>query len=166
MGDGHAHPYAMSRVEYYNDPDAPRANSLVPAASVVVTDNDGRILMTRRSDNSLWTIPGGAMEAGESIVETAIREAAEETGISVGVTRMVGVYSNPNHVVAYDDGEVRQQFSICFAATPLGGTLTTSVETSEVRYVAPEELDTLDIHPSIRLRIDHFLERRPEPYVG
>jgi ADP-ribose pyrophosphatase YjhB (NUDIX family) len=166
VGDGDTDPAAMSRVEYYNDPGAPQANSLIPAASAIITDGDERILMTRRSDNSLWTIPGGAMEPGESIVETAIREAAEETGITIKVVRMVGVYSNPNHVVAYDDGEVRQQFSICFAATPLAGTPTTSAETSEVRYIAPADLDTLDIHPSIRLRIDHFLERRPDPYLG
>lgn len=156
----------MTRVDHYNDPDAPRANSLVPAASAVVTDPEGRILMTRRSDNSLWTIPGGAMEPGETIVDAAIREVAEETGIDIEVTRLVGTYSNPKHVVEYGDGEVRQQFSICFAAKAVRGTPTTSSETSEVRYVDRDELDTLDIHPSIRLRIDHFLEDRSAPYLG
>jgi ADP-ribose pyrophosphatase YjhB (NUDIX family) len=156
----------MTRVEYYNDPDAPRANSLVPAASAVVTDAGGRILVTRRTDNSLWTIPGGAMEPGESIVQTAVRETSEETGLTIEIVGMVGVYSNPNHVVAYADGEVRQQFSVCFAATFVGGTLTTSSETSEVRFVDREHLDDLDIHPSIRLRIDHFLEDRVTPYLG
>ena len=53
----------MRRVEHFNDPDAPAANSLVPAASAVVVDQAGRILLHRRNDNDLWSIPGGAMEA-------------------------------------------------------------------------------------------------------
>ncbi len=87
-------------------------NSLTPAASAVVTDEDGRILLHRRSDNDLWSIPGGAMEIGESIAETAVRETREETGLDVRPLYVVGVYSNPGHVVEYSDGEVRQQFSV------------------------------------------------------
>jgi hypothetical protein len=48
----------------------------------------------------------------------------------------------------------------------LGGQLATSDETSEVAFVAPERLDQLNIHPSMRLRIDHYLERRSTPYIG
>jgi hypothetical protein len=62
--------------------------------------------------------------------------------------------------------EVRQQCSVCFTARLIGGTLTTSSETSEVRVVAAENLDTFRIHPWMRLRIDHYLEGRPKPHVG
>jgi hypothetical protein len=58
----------------------------------------------------------------------------------------------PNHVMAYDDGEVRQQCSICFTTRMLGGQQITSSETSEVEFVAPERLNSLNIHPSMRLR--------------
>jgi hypothetical protein len=68
--------------------------------------------------------------------------------------------------MAYDDGEVRQQFSLCFTTRMLGGTLRTSSETKEVKFVAPEDLDKLNIHPSMRMRIDHYLQRRPAPYLG
>ncbi|MGH9108671.1 MAG: NUDIX domain-containing protein [Acidimicrobiales bacterium] len=156
----------MSRIDHYDDPDAPPANSLVPAASAVVADDRGRILLARRRDNDLWTIPGGGMEPGETIVETALREVEEETGLRVEVIRLVGIYSSPRHVVEYTDGEVRQQFSVCFAARPVAGILRPSEETSEVRYVDPVELDGLDVHPSIRLRIRHFTENRAEPYLG
>ena len=64
----------MTRIEHYNDPDAPRPNRLIPAASAVVADDRGRILLARRTDNQLWTIPGGAMEPGEFIADTAVRE--------------------------------------------------------------------------------------------
>ena len=156
----------MGRIEHYNEPNAPRPNRLIPAASAVVADDDGRILLARRRDNDLWTIPGGAMEPGESISQTAIREVKEETGIDVEVISLVGVYSNPNHVVEYSDGEVRQQFSICFACRPIGGEPTTSDETSEVAYLTRDELDGVALHPSIRLRIEHYLDHRSEPYIG
>jgi hypothetical protein len=86
--------------------------------------------------------------------------------VDVQVTGVVGIYSNPNHVMAYDDGEVRQQCSICFTTRMLGGQLATSSETKEVRFVDPADLAALNIHPSMRLRIDHYLERRSAPYIG
>lgn len=156
----------MTRIEHYNDPNAPRPNRLIPAASAVVADEAGRILLARRTDNDLWTIPGGAMDPGESIAETAVREVKEETGLDVEVVSLVGIYSNPRHVVEYADGEVRQQFSVCFACRPIAGEPTPSDETTEVGYFAPEAIEHLDMHPSIRLRIAHYLERRPEPYLG
>ena len=95
-------------------PGPPKANRVVPAASAIVLDDAGRILLHTRTDNGLWSIPSGSMEPGESIAETAIREIREETGIEARVKRLLGVYSNLRHVIAYDDGEVRQQFSVCF----------------------------------------------------
>lgn len=156
----------MSRIDHFDDPEAPAANSLVPAASAVVADEQGRILVARRRDNDLWTIPGGAMEPGESIAQTAAREVKEETGIDVEITGLVGIYSDPRHVVEYSDGEVRQQFSICFVCAPRSSETATSDETSEIRWIAPEALDDLEMHPSIQLRIRHHLERRAEPYIG
>jgi ADP-ribose pyrophosphatase YjhB (NUDIX family) len=156
----------MTRIDHFNEPDGPCATRIVPAASAIVTDEDGGLLLAKRTDNNLWTIPGGTMKPGETIAETAVREAKEETGIDVEVVSLVGIYSNPQHVVEYSDGEVRQQFSVCFACRPTGGELATSDETNEVGYYSPDEIGTMDIHPSIRHRINHFLETRPEPYVG
>ena len=104
----------MSRTDYLNDSNAPPANSLVPSVTAIVTDDAGRILMVHRTDNDLWSVPGGAMDIGESISEAVVREVKEETGVDVEVTGLVGIYTNPKHVMAYDDGEVRQQFSVCF----------------------------------------------------
>jgi ADP-ribose pyrophosphatase YjhB (NUDIX family) len=156
----------VTRRDYLDDPNAPEANNLVPAASAIVVDGRGRILLHRRTDNEYWSIPGGAMEPGESIAETVVREVREETGIDVRVEKLLGVYSNPRHVVAYDDGEVRQQFSVCFLCTAVGGELTTSSETSEARFFELVDVDALSMHPSIRLRIQHYAENRPEPIIG
>jgi len=156
----------MSRIEHFEDPDAPPANHLVPAASAVIVDEADRILLIRRSDNGLWTIPGGAMEPGEDIAGCCLREVREESGVDVEIVRLVGIYSNPGHVVEYADGEVRQQFSVCFACRPAGGGLATSDESSEAGYFTPEEIEDMDIHPSIRLRIAHFHEGRADPVIA
>lgn len=100
----------MARTDYLDDPAAPKANSVIPAVSVVVPDDQGRILLIRRTDNNYWSIPGGGIEPGESVRQAASREVMEETGINCDVTGLVGIYSNPHHVAAYDDGEVRQEF--------------------------------------------------------
>jgi 8-oxo-dGTP pyrophosphatase MutT (NUDIX family) len=112
------------------------------------------------------SLPGGGQEIGESVAQTAVRETREETGVSVEVTGIIGVYSDPDHVIEYSDGEVRQQFSLCFRATPVSGTPTPSDESHDVRWVARDELAALDIHPSTLLRINHGYVERHEPYVG
>ncbi|MEW2163878.1 NUDIX domain-containing protein [Streptomyces sp. NPDC007084] len=143
----------MGRRDYEDDPDAPAANSLVPAASVVVVDEAGRVLLQRRTDNDRWALPGGRMELGESLPDCAVRETREETGLDVELVGLVGTYTNPGHVFAYDDGEVRQEFSICFLARPTGGELAVSDESTDVRWFTPDETDDLPMVASIRKRL-------------
>ena len=156
----------MARTDYYDDPDAPTPNSIVPAAVGCVTDDQGRILLEHRVDNDLWALPGGTHDYGESIVQTVVREVKEETGLDVEVTGLVGLYTDPRHIIAYTDGEVRQQFTLSFRCRLLGGELQKDSESLELRWVARDELDGLRIHPSMRKRIDHFFEGRAEPYLG
>ncbi|MFE9567269.1 NUDIX hydrolase [Streptomyces sp. NPDC006692] len=156
----------MARTEYYDDPSAPEPNSLVVAASAVVTDGQGRILLQRRRDNDLWALPGGGMDMGDSLPGAAVREVREETGLDVEITGLVGTYTDPRHIIAYSDGEVRRQFNVCFTAHVVGGTLAISDESTELRFVAPAELDALPMHHTQRLRLQHFLENRPTPYLG
>lgn len=157
----------MSRIDHFQDPSAPKANSVVPSVTVATQNLQGQILLVHKTDNDLWALPGGGHEAGESIADTAVRETLEETGVDIEVTGIVGLYTNPDHVIEYDDGEIRQQFSICFRANTLGGTAhEDGTETKEVRWVNAKDLDSLNIHPSMRLRIDHYLEDRSEPFIG
>ncbi len=156
----------MGRRDFVDDPSAPAANSVVPSVVAIVRRHNGSILLIHKTDNDLWALPGGGHEIGESIAETVVREVREETGYDVEVETITGTYTNPHHVMAYDDGEVRQQFSIAFRAKLIGGKARTSKESSEVRWVRPEDLERLNMHPSMRLRIQHALENRDAPFIG
>jgi len=129
------------RIDYYDDPEAPRANSLVPSVNVAVINEAGDLLLIRRTDNGNWALPGGAIDLGESVAQAAVRETLEETGIECEVTGIVGIYSDPRHVILYtSDDEVRQEFSIVLTARALSGQPTPSSESSEVRWVPRPEL--------------------------
>ena len=151
----------MGRVDYYHDPAAPRANSLVVGSSAIVVDDRNRILLQRRTDSGNWALPGGAMDIGETLAESAVREVKEETGFDVRIERIVGIYSDPGHVFAYDDGEVRQEFSICLACAITGGSLQVSSESTAVEFFTFEEAAALQMHESIRKRIRDYLDNAP-----
>ena len=155
------------RIDYLDDPAAPEANSVVPSANVIVVNDQGEILMIRRTDNGNWAVPGGGMDLGESITDTAVRETLEETGIDCEITGLVGIYTNPQHVILYtSNGEARQEFSVVFTALPIEGQLRASTESSEPQWLAPSVIPDLQMHPSMRQRIQHYLDKRREPYLG
>jgi len=157
----------MARIDYHDAADAPTANSLVPSANVVVVNEAGQLLMIHRTDNDNWALPGGAMDLGESLVQTAVRETREETGINCEITGLVGIYTDPKHVILYTtDGEARQEFSVVFLARPLGGEPTTSSETRAVVWVERDAVGGLRMDRSMRLRVQHYLDGRQAPYLG
>ena len=95
------------RIDYYDDPAAPPANSVKPSAAAFVM-HQSKVLLTQRTDNGNWTMPGGAMDPGESLSATAVRETLEETVISVKLDGVVGIYTDPRHVIHYtSNDEVR-----------------------------------------------------------
>lgn len=77
-----------------------------------------------------------------------------------------GIYTDSAHVVAFSDGEVRQQFSLCFTTRQRGGTLAIDHESTDIAWTSPDDIATLNMHPSMRLRISHYLEARTSPYLG
>lgn len=156
----------MARIDYYEDSHAPKATRIVPATSAIVLNEAGEILLQERSDNVLWALPGGTMNPGESVAQCVIREVKEETGLDVKPEYIIGIYSHPAHIVAYSDGEVRQQFSICFFCSLLGGEIKTSDESLTVGFFSLQEATQLKMHPSIRLRIQHFQEHRAQPFFS
>jgi 8-oxo-dGTP pyrophosphatase MutT (NUDIX family) len=159
------------RVDYFHEDDrAPEPTSRRPSASVLVRDEAGRVLMLRRADNGLWTIPTGGLKVHETIRACGIRECREETGIEVEVTGLVGVFSDPGHVIAYHRNgkltEVRQPVNICLHARPVGGSLAPDPkEATAASWVTVPALAGLDVHPAIRARITHGLADPDHPHL-
>jgi mutator protein MutT len=105
----------MARTE--DDHDRPAPKRLLPAAYAVVRNDCGRVLLVRRADDGYWELPGGRIEAGESASAAAVRKVAEETGVTITITGLAGVYSNPTHTLAYPQGKgIYQQVAVCFHA--------------------------------------------------
>jgi ADP-ribose pyrophosphatase YjhB (NUDIX family) len=154
------------RIDYYDDPSAPEANSLVPSVNVVVTNSAGEVLLIRRSDNDNWAVPGGRSTWVSRWCRRRVRETREETGIDCEVTGLVGIYTDPRHVILYtSNGEARQEFSIVLTARATGGEPERSEESSEVRWVPRVDLGYA-MDRSMRLRIGHYLEGRAASYLG
>jgi ADP-ribose pyrophosphatase YjhB (NUDIX family) len=154
------------RIDFYDDPDAPRPGRLVPSVNVVVVGAGGEILLIRRTDNGNWALPGGAIDLGESVGQAGVRETREESGIECEITGIVGIYSDPKHVILYtSNGEVRQEFSIVLTARPVTGQPTPSSESSEVRWVAAAEVAEYTMDRSMKIRISDYLARSEFPVI-
>lgn len=154
------------RIDFHDDPDAPPVNSLVPSVNVVVTDDAHEILLIRRADNGNWALPGGAIDLGESVTQAATRETREETGIECEMTGLVGVYSDPKHIILYtSNGEARQEFSIVLTGRPLRGEPTPSDESAEVRWVPVSSASDLTMDRSMRIRVNDYLSGKASPVI-
>jgi 8-oxo-dGTP pyrophosphatase MutT (NUDIX family) len=146
------------RIDYHDDPNAPKPTSMVPSVNVVVVNDAGEILLIRRSDNDNWALPGGGIELGESVSQAAVRETREETGIDCTVNGLVGVYTDPGHIILYtSNGEARQECSIVLRASATGGQPTPSEESTEVRWVPPAETENYTMDRSMRRRIRNYM---------
>jgi ADP-ribose pyrophosphatase YjhB (NUDIX family) len=154
------------RIDYYDDPDAPPANSIVPSVNVVIENDRGEILLIRRGDNDNSALPGGAIDIGESMTQAAVREVKEETGIDE-ITGLVGIHTDPKHVILYTSNrEVRQEFSIVLTARSTGGEPTPSNESTEVIWIRAAEAGDLAMDPSMRRRLAHYLAADQAPFLG
>lgn len=145
--------------------DATRANQIRPGVAAIIQDGGGAILLQRRSDNGLWGLPGGSVEIGESVQDAIVREVREETGLTVEVVRLIGVYSDPRfQVVRYPDGNVVHYISTLFACRILGGTLQTCDETLDLQFFDPMHLPE-DLLPMHRIRIQDAMIGGPAAFI-
>ena len=133
--------------------------------SAVIFDEQGRILLTKRRDNGQWCLPSGGMESGESAAEACIREVWEETGLHVRVKRLVGVYSYPDQLIVYEDGNKFQIVALHFEAEITGGELGLSDETSDIGYFEMSQIEQMDIMGRHRDRILDTLKNQAEAVI-
>ncbi len=134
--------------------------------SAVIFDETGeKILLTRRTDNGRWCIPGGGMEAGESAEEACAREIREETGLEIRVVKLIGIYTMPHRIIAYADGNRWQIVGLCFIGEVMGGKLGLSDETTEVGYFTRAEIAQMDVMEHHFERIDDALANQAAAFI-
>lgn len=133
-------------------------------SAVIFDERREKILMTRRSDNGRWCLPGGGMDAGENAEEACMRELWEETGLKVHVSRLVGVYTSPDFLIEYADGNRVQIIAMHFEAEVISGELGLSDETTEADYFTSTEIATMDVIETHRQRITDSLNFRESAY--
>jgi ADP-ribose pyrophosphatase YjhB (NUDIX family) len=124
-----------------------------------------KVLLTRRTDNGRWCLPGGRTESGESIVETCLRETLEETGLEVRMVRLLGVYSSPHRLVEYPDGNRYHVVALNFEVEPIGGTLTISDETTDYGYFSWDEMAHMDVMETHVERLTDVFSGQLPPFV-
>jgi 8-oxo-dGTP diphosphatase len=150
----------VARRDYFFDPAAPKLNSIHPAAAVALFNSQGGILLLRRKDNDKWTMPGGTLDFGESMIDCAIREVREETGLNILITGLIGTYTDPQILIAYSDGEVRQEFTLVYAAEIESGELKIDDESKEPCWVPLSAAVELPLAESQRRRLKDVAEYR------
>jgi 8-oxo-dGTP pyrophosphatase MutT (NUDIX family) len=133
--------------------------------SAAIFDDQGRIFLTRRADNGQWCLPSGGMEPGESVSEACEREVWEETGLRVRARRLVGVYSHPDQLVVYADGNKAHIVALHFEADRVSGEPGLSNETTEFGYFTIEELEGMEFFVRHKERILDTLEKQPEALI-
>ena len=155
--------------EYYQDPTAPRADDVLPAAFAAVRNVAGEVLLVRRIDDGYWELPGGRLEVGESAAQAVIREVAEESGVAIALIGLSGVYSDPTHILLDPDGTVHQQLALCFHAVPSipeypQQPRPDGIETQEAAWCAPAALVNLAMHPAMRMRVHDAVTAPNQPH--
>lgn len=139
---------------------------LTPSCAAVIFDATRQsVLLTRRSDNGQWCLPGGAMDPGESAAECCAREVLEETGLAVRVGRLIGVYSSPHVIIEYADGNRRQGLNLIFEAESIGGELCITDETTAVGYYSSEQMKSMDMMGQIYQRVEDAFSGQEAAFV-
>ena len=135
------------------------------AASGIVFNGKGEVLLEKRADNGWWGLPGGHIDVGESVEQAAIREILEETGIRTRVRRLVGIYSDPqNNVIgAYSDGLIHFVVLI-FECEYLSGDLRVSAESTDIGYFPARDLPAQTLLCDVQA-VNDALENRIQPFV-
>ena len=134
--------------------------------SAVIFDNTRqKMLLTRRTDNGMWCLPGGGMDPGENAEETCVREVYEETGLHIQVVRLIGVYSSPDFMIEYPDGNRVQGVALNFEGRVLSGQPRISTETTDLGYFSLAEMQGMVVMSNQKQRIEDAFHYQEAAYI-
>lgn len=136
---------------------------MMPAAGVLIFNNEGKVLLQQRTDNLKWGLPGGSMELGETFEQTAIREAFEEVNLMVADLELFNVYSGEDLHYTYPNGhEVYIVTCVYICKNTYMGEIKMDIEeTKDAKFFSLDELPSIEeINPPDRVVIKDLLERK------
>lgn len=134
-------------------------------SAVIFDESHEKVLLTKRADNGQWCLPSGGADPGESVEETVIREVWEETGLRIRVLRLVGVYSDPNWLVVYNDDNTVQIVALNFEVEIIDGVPGLSEETTDWGYFSLAEMEEMDILGNHGQRVQDTFENQDKAFI-
>jgi 8-oxo-dGTP pyrophosphatase MutT (NUDIX family) len=137
----------------------------VGCSAVIFDASRTKVLLTRRTDNGLWCLPGGGMSPGENAAETCAREVFEETGLLVKIVHLVGIYSSPDWLIEYPDGNRVQIVAMSFEVEILTGDMIPTSEVSEFGYYSFAEIENLDLMQNHYQRIADAFANQKDAFI-
>jgi|SaaInlStandDraft_5_1057022.scaffolds.fasta_scaffold140191_1 ADP-ribose pyrophosphatase YjhB (NUDIX family) len=151
---------------HHGDRVARKGKIRLGCSAIIFDETKQKVLLTQRADNGQWCLPSGGVDPGERVEEACIREVYEETGLNIRVIRLVGVYSDPNRLVEYPDGNKAHVIALSFEAEIVGGELGLSDETTDFGYFTVKEMDDLDMLLNHKERILDALKNDSVPVIN
>jgi len=128
-----------------------KIDELRSGVAILIFDEENRVLLQKRSDVGKWGIPSGHVEIGETVSEAAVREVKEETDLDIRITKLIGVYSDPDsQVFSYPNGKVVHFITTCFLAEIIAGEpRCNSTESLAIQFFEQNNLPSnlLKMHP-------------------
>lgn len=135
---------------------------LITSVTIIVYDNEDHILLVKHAEGDVWVAPGGSVEPPESLADAAVREMWEETGLLVEPLRVLGLYSGPEFLVTYRNGDQVTYQMVVFEARVIGGVLrANNEETKAVAYLSQGEAAGLAMPPWMHTVLPDLFTRRP-----
>ena len=128
------------------------------ASSIIVADDDNRILLGKRTDNNMLGYFGGSVEIDEKVEDCAKRELYEETGIIADEIEFFCINSGPETHYVYPNGDEVSNIEIIYLCKKYHGELTESDEMKELKYFNVEDIDINDISPPIRSVVQKYMD--------
>ncbi|HEY7127278.1 MAG TPA: NUDIX hydrolase [Ktedonobacterales bacterium] len=129
---------------------------ILVGANVLIVDGAGKLLLLKRADTNDWGFPGGFMELGESVEETARREVLEETGLQIGEMQFFGLFSGPACFYTYPNGDQVFNVSAVYLTRDVhGNLLADQIECQELRFFDVKNLPK-NILLSVQPIVEHY----------
>lgn len=148
----------MSLKVFFKDPNAPLPTQpFLPGTCAVIVNKSGQILLHKREDNEMWTLPGGKMEIGESISNCCVREIKEEMGLKVKIEKLVGIYTSPDCIFDFGNEMVFQPFVVAFLCSTTSNKFLINSESASAKWFSEKEISKLKMVPYTSQIIHHSL---------